>query len=74
VNKTRFLALAAFSCVSYAFAWGRRVLFCGTALTPGLAGVYQVAIQVPGSLAGGNYSPVATVNGVSSPAVSFGVQ
>ncbi len=46
----------------------------GTALAPGLAGIYQVAIQVPGSLASGNYSLVATVNGVASTAVSFAVQ
>ena len=46
----------------------------GTALAPGLAGVYQVAIQVPNGLASGTYSLVATVNGVPSPAVSFGVQ
>jgi uncharacterized protein (TIGR03437 family) len=46
----------------------------GTALAPGLAGVYQVAIQVPSTLASGNYSLVATVNGVASTPVSFGVQ
>jgi uncharacterized protein (TIGR03437 family) len=46
----------------------------GTALAPGLAGVYQVAIQVPSSLASGTYPLVATVNGVQSPAVSFQVQ
>jgi uncharacterized protein (TIGR03437 family) len=46
----------------------------GTALAPGLAGVYQVAIQVPASLAAGTYPLVATVNGVQSPPVSFAVQ
>jgi uncharacterized protein (TIGR03437 family) len=46
----------------------------GTALAPGLAGVYQVAIQVPTSLAGGNYPLVATLNGVQSAPVSFAVQ
>jgi mannan endo-1,4-beta-mannosidase len=46
----------------------------GTALASGLAGLYQVAIQVPASLASGTYNLVATVNGVASPAVSFGVQ
>jgi uncharacterized protein (TIGR03437 family) len=46
----------------------------GTALAPGLAGVYQVAIQVPSSLAGGTYPLVATVNGVQSPSLSFAVQ
>jgi mannan endo-1,4-beta-mannosidase len=37
-----------------------------TALTPGLAGLYQVAIQVPPELADGDYPLVASVNGVSS--------
>jgi mannan endo-1,4-beta-mannosidase len=46
----------------------------GTALTPGYAGLYQVAIQVPTTLASGTYNLVATVNGVQSPAVSFAVQ
>jgi len=46
----------------------------GTALASGLAGVYQVAIQVPASLASGTYNLVAMVNGVQSPAVNFGVQ
>jgi uncharacterized protein (TIGR03437 family) len=46
----------------------------GTAIASGLAGVYQVAIQVPASLASGTYPLVATVNGVQSPAVSFAVQ
>jgi len=39
----------------------------GAALAPGFAALYQVAIQVPPSLADGDYSLVATVNGVSSP-------
>jgi mannan endo-1,4-beta-mannosidase len=46
----------------------------GTALASGYAGLYQVAIQVPSSLASGTYNLVATVNGVQSPAMSFGVQ
>jgi len=46
----------------------------GTGLTSGYAGLYQVAIQVPASLTSGTYNLVATVNGVQSPAVSFGVQ
>jgi mannan endo-1,4-beta-mannosidase len=46
----------------------------GTALTSGYAGLYQVAIQVPASLASGTYNLVAAVNGVQSPAVNFGVQ
>jgi mannan endo-1,4-beta-mannosidase len=46
----------------------------GTALAPGLAGVYQVAIQVPSGLTNGTYPLVATVNGVQSPAASLVVQ
>jgi uncharacterized protein (TIGR03437 family) len=39
----------------------------GAALAPGFAGLYQVAIQVPASLANGNWPVVAAVGGVSSP-------
>jgi uncharacterized protein (TIGR03437 family) len=39
----------------------------GAALAPTFAGLYQVAIQVPASLADGDYALKATVNGVSSP-------
>jgi uncharacterized protein (TIGR03437 family) len=39
----------------------------GAALAPGYGGLYQVAIQVPGSLADGDWPIVATVAGVSSP-------
>jgi uncharacterized protein (TIGR03437 family) len=39
----------------------------GAALAPGFAGLYQVAIQVPTSLANGNWPVVATIGGVSSP-------
>lgn len=39
----------------------------GTALSPGFAGLYQVAIQVPAALADGDYPIKATVSGVSSP-------
>lgn len=39
----------------------------GAALAPGFAGLYQVAIQVPGSLADGEWPMVATAGGVSSP-------
>jgi len=39
----------------------------GSALAPGYAALYQVAIQVPSSLANGDYALVATINGVSSP-------
>jgi uncharacterized protein (TIGR03437 family) len=39
----------------------------GAALAPGYAGLYQVAIQIPLSLANGDYPVVATVNGAQSP-------
>ena len=39
----------------------------GAALAPGFAGLYQVAIQVPASLADGDWPIVATVGGVLSP-------
>jgi cardiolipin synthase len=39
-----------------------------TTLAPGTAGSYQVAIQIPESLASGDYPVVATVAGVQSPA------
>jgi uncharacterized protein (TIGR03437 family) len=39
----------------------------GSALTSGDAGLYQVAIQIPTTLADGDYPVVATVAGVQSP-------
>jgi uncharacterized protein (TIGR03437 family) len=39
----------------------------GAALSPGFAGLYQVAIQVPASMADGDYALTATVSGVTSP-------
>ena len=39
----------------------------GAALAPGFAGLYQVAIQVPGSLADGDWPVVASIGGVQSP-------
>jgi uncharacterized protein (TIGR03437 family) len=39
----------------------------GSALSPGFAGLYQVAIQVPASMADGDYTLKATVSGVTSP-------
>jgi uncharacterized protein (TIGR03437 family) len=39
----------------------------GAALSPGYAGLYQVAIQVPASMADGDYPLKATVSGVTSP-------
>lgn len=42
----------------------------GAALTPGYAGLYQVAIQIP-SLANGDYPIVATVPGAQSPSATL---
>jgi len=39
----------------------------GAALTPGDAGLYQIAIQIPTTLADGDYPVVATVGGGQSP-------
>ena len=39
----------------------------GAALSPGFAGLYQVAIQVPASAPSGDQPIVATIGGVSSP-------
>jgi uncharacterized protein (TIGR03437 family) len=39
----------------------------GAALTPGNAGLYQIAVQVPASLADGDQPVVAQVSGVQSP-------
>jgi len=39
----------------------------GAALSPGYAGLYQVAIQVPANMADGDYALKATVSGVTSP-------
>jgi uncharacterized protein (TIGR03437 family) len=39
----------------------------GCALSPGFAGLYQVAIQVPATMADGDYPLKATVSGTSSP-------
>jgi uncharacterized protein (TIGR03437 family) len=39
----------------------------GVALASGLAGLYQVAIEVPPSLANGDYPVVAAVSGQQSP-------
>jgi len=40
----------------------------GAALAPGFAALYQVAIQIPTTLADGDYPIVATVSGTQSPA------
>jgi uncharacterized protein (TIGR03437 family) len=39
----------------------------GAALAPGYAGLYQLAIQVPSSLANGDWPVIATIGSVSSP-------
>jgi uncharacterized protein (TIGR03437 family) len=39
----------------------------GAALAPGYAGLYQIAIQIPASLANGDYRVVATISGAQSP-------
>jgi uncharacterized protein (TIGR03437 family) len=43
----------------------------GAALAPGLAALYQVAIQIPASLANGDYPVVATVGGLLSPVTTL---
>ncbi len=43
----------------------------GAALAPGFAGLYQVAIQVPASLANGDYPVVATIGGAPSPSTTL---
>ena len=40
----------------------------GAALAPGSAGLYQIAIQVPTTLADGDWPIQATIGGVASPA------
>jgi uncharacterized protein (TIGR03437 family) len=45
---------------------GQPVTVLGAALASGLAGVYQIAIQLPASLANGDYTIVATVSGTQS--------
>ena len=42
----------------------------GAALAPGFAGLYQVAIQLPGNIPDGNWPLIATVGGVQSPATA----
>ncbi|MFN7996494.1 MAG: IPT/TIG domain-containing protein [Bryobacteraceae bacterium] len=43
----------------------------GAALSPGFAGLYQIAIQVPPSVQNGDQPIVAKVNGVSSPSTTL---
>jgi uncharacterized protein (TIGR03437 family) len=46
---------------------GQPATVLGCALSSGLAGVYQIAIQVPTGLPNGDYLVVASVNGAYSP-------
>ena len=50
---------------------GQPATVFGAALAPGFAALYQVAIQIPASLADGDYSVVATVAGQASPATAL---
>jgi uncharacterized protein (TIGR03437 family) len=43
----------------------------GAALAPGFAGLYQIAIQIPVSLANGDYPVVATISGAQSPSTTL---
>ena len=47
------------------------VVVYGAALTSGEVGLYQVAIQIPTTLADGDYPVVATVSGAQSPATTL---
>lgn len=46
----------------------------GAAMAPGLAGVYQIAIQVPATLANGDSAVIATVGSATSPSAKLTVQ
>lgn len=46
---------------------GVRATVYGAALAPGFAGLYQVAIEVPLSLADGDWPILATIGGITSP-------
>ena len=46
---------------------GKPATVLGAALAPGYAGLYQIAIQIPSNLVGGDCAVVATVAGVQSP-------
>jgi len=50
---------------------GKPATVYGAALAPGYAGLYQVAIQIPASLANGDYPVVATINGAQSPSTTL---
>jgi uncharacterized protein (TIGR03437 family) len=50
---------------------GVSAIVYGAALTPGYAGLYQVAIQIPPSLTSGDYSVVAAISGFKSPSAAL---
>ena len=50
---------------------GKPATVYGAALAPGYAGLYQIAIQIPASLANGDYPVVATINGAQSPSTTL---
>jgi uncharacterized protein (TIGR03437 family) len=50
---------------------GTNATVYGAALAPGFAALYQVAIQVPTTLADGDYPIVASIGGVSSPVTTL---
>jgi len=50
---------------------GKPTTVYGAALAPGYAGLYQVAIQIPASLANGDYPVVATISGAQSPSTTL---
>jgi uncharacterized protein (TIGR03437 family) len=49
----------------------KQAMVYGAALASGFAGLYQVAIQIPASLANGDYPVVATVSGALSPSTTL---
>ncbi len=52
---------------------GAQATVYGAALAPGFAALYQIAIQIPTTLADGDYPVIATVGGVSSQAAAITV-
>ena len=50
---------------------GKTATVYGAALAPGFAGLYQVAIMIPASLANGDYPVVASVSGAKSPSTTL---
>jgi uncharacterized protein (TIGR03437 family) len=66
LNDSRILAGDSVNDVSVTLG-GQPVTVLGTALIPGLAGLYQIAIQLPSNLESGDYEVITTLNGVQSP-------